>query len=915
MTLVYEASGTIWDDFDILRSAGIFSPPQGPWSFSETKTIPLKTPNSSTPNTIGWDDFVKGWLDTIESTLTTLWSERQIAEKVEALLLYRSELNTHLNNLINTPTSDSAAHRITEVLSVSQNFDADLRSIAKIFRKRIKERATASTPEYDTFGDVSDYGASVIRYDLTTADAIAQGSTTSLLEQVPNFIGEVLQALSFHEAGYRQFKVAEAHKRTYSWVWHEQSQFRAWLQSNDPCFWINGKAGSGKSTLMKYILQNRLLSGFLRAWAANRQLIVAKFFFWYAGQPLQKSHEGVLRSLLFQIFVQRPDMIPVIFPRLCGSILRRHNSANRELYRFSLSELTEAFTRLTLTFPDIAFFIMVDGVDEFSGDHYDFSSFLVQTANGTTMKMIVSSRPIPMCYQIFSAFPSLKLQDLTVGDIKAYIEDELLHVDLFVEMNDLEEGFANEVETSLVEKASGVFLWIVLVVKKLLIGLGNYEDRHELMARIEELPSDLEHLYDHMFGNLSSEYQREGSKLLQLVIFAKEIQQCSLPALQLFVANRDGIKVDLSNEALYYPLDQEQLRIKRIEGKLRGRSCGLLEIESKGPDGLLPEPKVEFLHRTVYDYLCNEDVSDKLKELCKLDMVEASLTILASCTYIMKRRAKFPKGLALESHLQLLFVTCLRSSLRLQQINDARYVDYLAVADTTYMSCCSSHRSYYYNAYEMLHDPPLCEDESFVTHSASMITTALFKIAKLNLPLYFAKKMTTACMSSAEKNLVLLHLLNLSRSASDAGMTLYIQNIKTMLDTGVDPLDSSNRMVDMLSPKAFEHSAKPEGFHVAARPAIPWRFWITVCKCKTEHAKITFLLVETAAKLHADFAAHLSALEKDFVHRMRHWRKTCQDVETCIMLDNVLTKLEQGQKKRQYSNNGDTGARPKPFSP
>lgn len=35
------------------------------------------------------------------------------------------------------------------------------------------------------------------------------------------------------------------------------NQFRQWLEANNPIFWISGKAGSGKSTLIKFLIQDQ----------------------------------------------------------------------------------------------------------------------------------------------------------------------------------------------------------------------------------------------------------------------------------------------------------------------------------------------------------------------------------------------------------------------------------------------------------------------------------------------------------------------------------------------------------------------------------------------------------------------------------------------------------------------------------
>jgi hypothetical protein len=68
----------------------------------------------------------------------------------------------------------------------------------------------------------------------------------------------------------------------------------------------------------------------------------------------------------------------------------------------------------------------------------------------------------------------------------------------------------------LVDKASGVFLWVSLVVKYILKGLSNRDSIAILMRRLEYVPPDLEHLYGHMISSIDPVYQEEGSKIFQL---------------------------------------------------------------------------------------------------------------------------------------------------------------------------------------------------------------------------------------------------------------------------------------------------------------------------------------------------------------------------------------------------------------
>ncbi|KAF2164987.1 hypothetical protein M409DRAFT_56331 [Zasmidium cellare ATCC 36951] len=68
----------------------------------------------------------------------------------------------------------------------------------------------------------------------------------------------VLGSLQFPEMHMRHSAIPEAYRGTLSWIYDKNAtKVRSWLQSLDGLFWINGKAGSGKSTLMKFMSDNR----------------------------------------------------------------------------------------------------------------------------------------------------------------------------------------------------------------------------------------------------------------------------------------------------------------------------------------------------------------------------------------------------------------------------------------------------------------------------------------------------------------------------------------------------------------------------------------------------------------------------------------------------------------------------------
>ncbi|ROW04361.1 hypothetical protein VSDG_00915 [Cytospora chrysosperma] len=146
----------------------------------------------------------------------------------------------------------------------------------------------------------------------------------------------ILNSLSFEAMDRRENMVAETHSNTYAWVVEddqtieeaslldetrsersensekssrhtiEDEKFRArtklsaWLTAKhtSDIFHLSGKLGSGKSTLMKSIIESPRTFERLEEWADGRKLTIAKFYFWNAGSEYERSLRGLYRSLL-----------------------------------------------------------------------------------------------------------------------------------------------------------------------------------------------------------------------------------------------------------------------------------------------------------------------------------------------------------------------------------------------------------------------------------------------------------------------------------------------------------------------------------------------------------------------------------------------------------------------------------------
>ncbi|KAF7532276.1 hypothetical protein G7054_g8109 [Neopestalotiopsis clavispora] len=89
---------------------------------------------------------------------------------------------------------------------------------------------------------------------------------------------------------------------TFSWAFENSKiGLSQWLRKGEGIFWINGKPGSGKSTFMKFLLNDSRTTELLHQWKSMPGRITANFFFNHRGTHLQKSFKGLMRSLFGQL--------------------------------------------------------------------------------------------------------------------------------------------------------------------------------------------------------------------------------------------------------------------------------------------------------------------------------------------------------------------------------------------------------------------------------------------------------------------------------------------------------------------------------------------------------------------------------------------------------------------------------------
>ncbi|KAK6070516.1 aflatoxin b1 aldehyde reductase member 2 [Seiridium cupressi] len=379
------------------------------------------------------------------------------------------------------------------------------------------------------------------------------------------------------------------------------------------------KAGSGKSTLMKFVSQpyednsagelhsERIRSKeHLRRWSGDRPLLVASFYFWAAGSTTQTSKSGLFRTLLYQIVDRYPNVLPYISPKRWEALCL----FNEDPKTFTEDELRETLLRVILHLSDSTkLCLFVDGLDEFDGDHGDLIDFLKDLVDTPSVKVCVASRPWVVFEEALNNRPSLRLEDLTFNDIREYVMSRLGADSNFSLLMRREFHFADELVGQIVRKAGGVFLWVNLVVSSLLDGM-KYGDRAtDLQRRLDSLPPDLEDLYDRILDNLDPFYFEHATQYFRIMA------ACSQPptAILFTYADEEDPTFALGPIETNPAYTEVELRVDAMQRRLNSRCKGLIEIGRKSPHSFIYTPQtVQYLHKTVKDYIERPDIQRRL---------------------------------------------------------------------------------------------------------------------------------------------------------------------------------------------------------------------------------------------------------------------------------------------------------------
>jgi hypothetical protein len=599
------------------------------------------------------------------AAVATMWKSSELEDLEDrlqktqtTLTLHICALTTHWHGMFDRQLRDLRKESVALDARQSVKLDGIAQSLDEIKSRITNARSSKHAGGFEP-DDVEALGNQLSRLSLFREAAAKENL--------------ILKSLSFESRPVRHSSIPAAYTRTFEWAFDSQELDGStstsgagsqsiglldWLRDGQDIFWISGKPGSGKSTFMKFLADHPKTEEALTCWSSRNRLVIASHYFWSAGTTMQKSRQGLLQTLLYEIFRQLPGLIETACVERWPGI---PENLSHEIWL--LPELQRVLQRLADLDMEVKFCFFIDGLDEFEGDHVDFCRSLLDLTKSPHIKLCVSSRSWNVFEDAFggSQCSKLYMHELTHNDIGSYAERRLQEHPRWKELS-TEISNAGWLIDQIAERAAGVFLWVFLVTGQLRNGLTEYDSFSDLQRRLERIPDDLEAFFRQILESVEPFYHPKMATTLLISLEATE------PA-PIAVYGFHDTEYEDPNYALKLPLEplpksQQTARNKPTARRLSARCRGLLEI-TKGS-------KVEFLHRSVMDFLRTKDMASFLSDKAP-PTFNAHLSLIRAYTAYAKT-TRFPQSIErtyFAEHTPSPFTSALREIMAHAKLLDA----------------------------------------------------------------------------------------------------------------------------------------------------------------------------------------------------------------------------------------------------
>ncbi|KAK0110315.1 hypothetical protein ONS96_001932 [Cadophora gregata f. sp. sojae] len=566
-------------------------------------------------------------LETVRKSLRSMRNKGKIQDIEKRLGKIRDELNLRLTAILSKKQSGVFA-LLQDLSDENKRYQSTSTLRLELLQSQLLTVLESQKKSYAKAQDLEAISASCL--------SLAEEGTHVATAQ------KILRSLHFKTIKTRQVNVKTAHPKTFEWIFRDaedarksQTRFREWMgsESKNGIYWISGKAGSGKSTLMKFLISHPSTLSLLESWSGKQKLAIASHFFWSSGNAMQKSQEGLLQSLLFQILREYPQVIE-------PCCLDRWHASDRyqdDPDPWTVQELSDCFTRLVEEPRAPKIFLLIDGLDEYDGEHVDLVNVLQKLNGSPKIKICVSSRPWNVFEDAFggNAEQTLRLHDFTRDDITRCVSEQLGADARFKKLKSEDPQYL-QLEKDIVDKAEGVFLWVFLVIRALLRGLTDDNDIEFLKERLDTLPAGLEEYFTKILSTIEPVYQEQTARIFQVMVHST--QDLSAVGLQFLANEKKDPDYALHEKPPFVTAEKVNTVSVRMRKYVNARCKDLLDVAIMPLDDEdLFSYRVAFLHRSVRDFLATNEMYNLLRSrtgidfdarasLCKMTLAEIKTT-------------------------------------------------------------------------------------------------------------------------------------------------------------------------------------------------------------------------------------------------------------------------------------------------
>jgi hypothetical protein len=301
-----------------------------------------------------------------------------------------------------------------EVVSVTLNTDTTA-PVVDTTRHDVAESSQKSQEKADEMA-----GTTQPELDDHRPSLEGQAHETISSEEITAKRNDFLSSLWYPEMFDRQQSISPPCADTFDWIYDEapvtgmdshnpsDNSFPLFLRGDQSLFWISGKSGSGKSTIMRMIESDRRTQEHLSVWA--QPVRMASFYFGNKGCTLQGSIEGLLRSLLYQLLQDEPSRT---YSPTSAKEWGHPSWTTSDLLRLLMETLHELSSARV--------YLMMDGLDECEGEQLELFDLIYLLRTLDCVKICVASRPMPFMVSRLMRPPDLMLDDANAGDIPTFV--------------------------------------------------------------------------------------------------------------------------------------------------------------------------------------------------------------------------------------------------------------------------------------------------------------------------------------------------------------------------------------------------------------------------------------------------------------------------------------------------------------